>query len=105
MPTRRLPRGAFVEVEFENPAGAAPLVARPGLHRHEETLVFFSPPLIGVRPRSYEVVARIYASAEKKQVLGVHTQVCQSLVDQRDVTPGPERLEPGEPPAPPPSKP
>lgn len=33
-------------------------------------------------------VARVYATPEKKQVLGLHTQVCQSLIDQRDLGPG-----------------
>lgn len=105
VPTGKLPRGAFVEAEFENPvAGGAPLVAGRAFNG-EQGLSIFSPPLKGVRPRSYEVVARIYASTEKKKVLGVHTQVCQSLIDQRDVTPGPERIELGEPITPAPSKP
>ena len=105
VPNARLPRGAFVEAEFENPvAGAAPLVAGRAFDG-EPGLSIFSPPLKGVRPRSYEVVARVYASADKKQVLGVHTQVCQSLIDQRDVAPGPERIELGEPIAPAPPKP
>jgi len=36
-----------------------------------------------VRARGYETVTRLYASPEKKQVLGTHTQLCQSLVDER----------------------
>lgn len=103
VPTGRLQRGAFVEAEFENPvAGGKPLVAGRAFNG-ESSLSIFSPPLKGVRPRSYEVVARVYASAEKKQVLGVHTQVCQALIDQRDVTPGASgSMELGEPISPPP---
>ena len=106
VPTGRLPRGAFVEAEFENPvAGGAPLVAGRAFNG-ESALAIFSPPLKGVRPRNYEVVARVYASAEKKQVLGVHTQICQSLIDQRDAAPGAAAgIELGEPIAPPASKP
>lgn len=90
--TGRLPNNALVEAEFENPEGGAPLKGSR-VFKGEPTLVIFSPPLKGVRQRNYEVVARLYASAEKKQVLGVHTQICQSLVDPRELSgepsPGP----------------
>ena len=87
VPASGLPRNALVEVEFENPAeGKPPLVASRVYTGNERTLVIFSPPVSGVRPRNYEVVARIYASAEKRQVLGSHNQICQSLVDQRELT-------------------
>src|SRR5687768_5370218 len=90
VPAARLPRNALVEVEFKNPAeGKAPLVTSRVYDGDERSLVVFSPPLTGVRPRNYEVVARIYACSEKKQVLGAHTQICQSLVDQRELTRAP----------------
>jgi hypothetical protein len=83
---RALPRGSFVEVEFENPADrAAPLVVGRSVAGSERTLLFVSPAATGVRPRGYEIVARVYATPEKKQVLGQHTQVCQSLIDQREL--------------------
>ena len=80
-----LPAGALVEVEFENPDEGKPPLLTSRVYKGEQTLVIFSPPLKGVRPRNYAVVARIYASADKQQALGVHTQVCQSLVDQREL--------------------
>jgi hypothetical protein len=81
-----LPHGALIEVEFENPADRAkPLWVRHIFTGEQQTVVVFSPPLKEVRPRGYEVVARIYASADKKQALGVHTQICQSLIDQREL--------------------
>lgn len=83
-----LPRGALVEVEFENPADrAVPLVVSRTVAGSERTLLFVSPAVTGIRARGYEVVARAYASAERKQVLGVHTQVCESLIDQRELGP------------------
>ena len=85
---RALPRGGFVEVEFENPADrAAPLVVGRSVSGSERSLLFVSPAATGVRPRGYEIVARVYASPEKKQVLGQHTQVCQSLIDERELPP------------------
>ena len=85
---KTLPRGGLVEVEFENPADrSAPLVVSRTVSGSERTVLFLSPAVTGVRPRGYEIVARVYASAEKKQVLGVHTQVCESLIDQRELGP------------------
>lgn len=86
VPTARLPRNALLEVEFENPAaGSAPLVANRVFAGDERTIVVFSPPVANVRARGYEVVARIYSAADKKQVLGILTHVCPSLVDQREL--------------------
>jgi hypothetical protein len=86
--TKPLPRGAFVEVEFENPADrSVPLMVGRAILGNETTLRFVSPAVTGVRARGYEVVTRVYASAEKKQVLGQHTQVCESLIDQRELAP------------------
>lgn len=85
---KALPKGGLVEVEFENPADrAVPLVVSRSVSGNERTMLFASPAVTGVRPRAYEIVTRVYASTEKKQVLGLHTQVCQSLVDQRELGP------------------
>ena len=84
--TGHVPPGAFVEVEFENPAeGKAPLVTGRAIKGSSERLVIFSPPLKGVRPRGYQVVVRIHESPEKKKVLAMHTQLCESLIDQREL--------------------
>jgi hypothetical protein len=85
---KTLPPGGFVEVEFENPADrSVPLVVSRTVSGKERSLLFVSPAVRGVRPRGYEIVTRVYASAEKRQVLGLQTQVCQSLVDQRELGP------------------
>jgi hypothetical protein len=81
--TRSLPRNAFIEVEFENPADRkVPLLASRSVTGSERTLQMLSPPLTTVRARAYETVTRVYASPDKKQVLGIHTQMCESLIDQ-----------------------
>jgi hypothetical protein len=85
VPGGRLPRGALIEAEFENPEGGAPVTASR-VFKGEQTLVIFSPPVKGLRVRNYEVVARIYAAADKQQVLGVHTQICQALVDPKELS-------------------
>jgi hypothetical protein len=85
---KTLPARALVEVEFENPAErSAPLFTSRTVAGDERTLLFVSPAVTGVRARGYEVVARVYASPEKKHVLGQHTQVCESLIDQRELGP------------------
>jgi hypothetical protein len=85
---KTLPPGGFVEVEFENPGErSVPLVVNRTVSGKERTVLFVSPAVTGVRARGYEVVTRVYTSAEKKQVLGVHTQVCQSLIDSRELGP------------------
>jgi hypothetical protein len=85
---KTLPRGGLVEVEFENPADrSAPIVVSRTVTGNEKTLMFVSPAVTRVRPRNYEIVSRVYASPDKKQVLGLHTQVCESLIDQRELGP------------------
>ena len=85
VPSGALPRGAFIEAEFENPAaGGAPLVGSRVYKGDERTVAILSPALKGVKPRNYQVVVRIFASPDKGKLLGTHTQMCESLVDQRD---------------------
>lgn len=82
--TRSLPRNGFVEIEFENPGDRrVPLISSRSITGSERVLQVLSPPLPTVRMRSYETVTRVYASADKKLVLGTHTHLCQSLVDER----------------------
>lgn len=86
--TKPLPRNGFVEVEFENPLDRTiPITSSRTVTGQERTLQLLSPALQRVRARGYETVTRVYASDQKKQVLGVHTHVCQSLVDDRDMGP------------------
>lgn len=84
--TKSLPRDGFVEIEFENPSDPkVPLIASRSVTGAEHTLQLLSPPLTSVRARGYETVTRVYDSADKKEVLGIHTYVCQSLIDPREL--------------------
>ena len=82
-----LPRGALVEAEFQDTANRTVLTASRVAAGSERTIELLSPPLSDVRPRGYETVTRVYAAADRRQVLGTHTYVCQSLVDQRELGP------------------
>lgn len=83
----RAPREALIEVEFENPANPkAPLVTRR-LTGDERTIEVLSPPIAKLQPRTYDVTARLYATAEKKQLIATHTQRCEALANERDVLP------------------
>jgi len=82
-----LPRGALVETEFQDIANRTVLTASRVAAGSERTLELLSPPVSDVRPRGYETVTRVYAAADRKQVLGTHTYVCESLIDQRELGP------------------
>jgi hypothetical protein len=83
---RPLPANATLEVEFQNPADEArTLVVTRRLTGGEQTIEVLSPPLTSLRPRSYHVAARVYATAEGTQVIATHSVTCESLVDDRDL--------------------
>lgn len=85
---RTLPRNAFVETEFQNPLERSVMTVSRSVTGKERTLEMLSPPFAEVRSRRYETVTRVYAAADRKQVLGVHTYACESLVDLRELGPG-----------------
>ena len=85
---KSLPRGALVETEFQDTANRSVLTASRVAAGNERTIELLSPAIADVRPRGYETVTRVYAAADRKQVLGMHTHVCQSLIDQRELGPG-----------------
>jgi hypothetical protein len=82
-----LPHGALVETEFRNPADRSVLAASRTATGDERSIEITSPPFDQVRARNYQTVTRVYASADRKQVLGTHDYVCESLVDQRELGP------------------
>jgi hypothetical protein len=83
---RPLPANATLEVEFQNPADEAKtLNVTRRLTGDERTIEVLSPPLTSVRPRSYQVAARVYATAAGTGLIAVHTLSCESLVDDRDL--------------------
>lgn len=82
---RALPRGALVETEFQDSADRSVHTVGRVASGNERTIELVSPPMGALRARGYETVTRVYASAERKQRLGSHTHLCQSLLDQRDL--------------------
>jgi hypothetical protein len=85
--TRPLPRGALVETEFHDAADRSVHTVSRVVSGSERTLELLSPPIVEVRARPYETLTRVYASSERGKVLGSHAQLCQSLLDQRDLGP------------------
>ncbi|HYC46581.1 MAG TPA: hypothetical protein VED01_14000 [Burkholderiales bacterium] len=84
---RPLPRGALLETEFQNPSEKAVLSVTRAVSGDERRIVLTSPPVAQIRAGGYETVTRIYAAADRKNILGVHTQRCESLVDHRELGP------------------
>ncbi|HYH43201.1 MAG TPA: hypothetical protein VD867_14600 [Burkholderiales bacterium] len=82
---RALPKGALVESEFQDSADRSVHTVSRVASGSERTIELLSPPIGELRARGYETVTRVYASAERKEVLGSHTHVCESLLDQRDL--------------------
>ena len=84
---RTLPRGALVETEFRNPVDRSVLAASRTAKGDEQAIEITSPPFDRIQARNYETTTRVYASADRKQVLGTHAYTCESLVDQRELGP------------------
>jgi hypothetical protein len=82
---RALPRGALVETDFHDSIDRSVHTVSRAATGAERSIEILSPPMGDLRARGYETVTRVYASAERKQVLGTHTHVCESLLDNRDV--------------------
>ena len=84
----KLPRNGLLEVEFENTSDEKkPLVVTRSVSGDESTIDVLSPPVTKLQPRTYNVTARVYAAADRKQLVATHTQRCESLVDEHDVLP------------------
>ena len=84
---RPLPSGGLLETEFRNPADRTVLTVTRAVKGGERAIEMISPPMGDVRAGSYETATRLYASAERKQVLATHTYVCESLIDHRELGP------------------
>ena len=80
-----LPKGALVETEFHDPEERKLMTTSRVVTGAERSIELVSPPIAQVRARTYETVTRVYAGADRKQILGVHTYLCESLVDQREL--------------------
>lgn len=86
--TRPLPPNALVEAQFENPSDPkSPVVTSRTVTGREKGLRLVSPPVKGIRVKSYDVLVRIYSSQDKSELLGTHAQSCPSPLDLRDLGP------------------
>ena len=82
-----LPAGTLVETEFQMSADKAVLKSTRGVSGNERSLTMTSPPVAEIRAGYYEAVTRVYDGADRRNVLGVHTQRCESLLDRREMGP------------------
>ena len=64
---RTLPPDSVVEVNFENPAGGAPIVLRKPVGADDTSIDFSTPPLTGiVKDKPYQVTVRLLAKDGKE---------------------------------------
>jgi hypothetical protein len=85
---RPLPRGSLVEVAFENPLDpTAPLMTSHVMAGDERDAQFVSPPVKGIRERPYEILVRVYSSADKAALVSTHKTLCESPFNQRELGP------------------
>jgi len=81
-----LPRGAWVEARFPDPAGRGNLQVtgmtpeRPGAE-----MLFLSPPSRGFKCMNYQIEALVFDDESKQALLGTHRQTIQSRLDMSKV--------------------
>jgi hypothetical protein len=81
-----IPAGSYIEVQFENPSGGAPLVKTHVVESGERTFAFESPPVSGLKAHSnYNVKVSLYEDNTKRKLLGTHKQSLQNLINQKDL--------------------
>ena len=78
-------KGAFLEISFENPMDKnVPIVLTSDLLHNEKEVDIKSPNIKGLQGgHNYEIVVYIYTDASKKELLGRHRQLVQSLFDTK----------------------
>jgi len=77
-----LPSGAYLEVNFENPADpAAPIVVKRSRQGGEQEMFIVSPEFKGLKCRNYQVMVHVFRDGSKSELLGVHRQIIQSRVN------------------------
>lgn len=80
---RQAPAGSALEVTFENPLERdRPLVVTRALQPGERELRVLSPPVKGITQREYAMVARLYRSADRKELLASHSETCRAPFGQ-----------------------
>ena len=91
---RPLPEGGYLEAEFEDPAGGAPIVIRQEVRPARRSYTFETPPLEGVRAnRDYRVELRLL-DAEGALIARYETHY-QSSADQSVLPDRPPVVGPG----------
>ncbi len=90
-----LAEGSIVEVQFENPAGGAPLIDSQRVSARTNRYSFQSPTIHGVvAGKPYHVVIRIY-DREKKKLLWTTKQIFRSQISDDVVPKRPLTIGPG----------
>lgn len=90
-----LAEGSIVEVEFENPAGGAPLVVSERVSAQTNRYAFHSPQIHGVvGGKPYKVVIRVY-DREKTKLIWSTTRNFKSDLDDNVVPKKPVVIGPG----------
>jgi hypothetical protein len=83
---RRVPAGALLEVEFENPLDErTPVVVTRELAGNERELRILSTPVRGIARREYRMVARLYPSRARGELLATHVERCAVPFADTDV--------------------
>ena len=78
-----LPRGAYLEAHFPNPANANQKQIVDKTLRHEGgDILMISPKCSGFKCWNYEVDVFVYKDDSKEELLDVHRQIIQSRADQ-----------------------
>jgi hypothetical protein len=82
---RPLPAGAVVEATFENPLERnEPIVVARGVKGSERELRIVSTSVKGITQREYAMVARLYRSADRRELLASHSESCRAPFGQGD---------------------
>lgn len=82
---KKLDNGVFLEVYFENPADKnSPIVLTKNIYPDAKEIAITSPKIYGLKSyHNYEVIVNIYTDASKKELLGRHRQLVQSLLNSK----------------------
>lgn len=85
-PLKAIPGGSFIEIQFENPEGGKPLMSTHTVEWGENKFVFKSPPVKGLKAyTNYTIEVFLYKDNSKNNLLGIHRQDLQNLVNSEDL--------------------
>lgn len=85
-PQKPIAGESFLEVQYENPAGGEPLISTYITNWGEKKFVLESPPVTGLEPQTnYTIKVFLYTDSSKANLLGIHKQDIQNLVNFNDL--------------------